>query len=69
MSQNISQHDQVRSSQDAARRDRRLAEAFKPLALPALAAAVQMSKRQQSAQRPVADRKVPAILRVEALVD
>jgi hypothetical protein len=69
MSQKVSQHDHVRSPQDAARRDRRLAEAFKPLALPALAAAVQMSKSQKSARRPPSDDQVPAILRVEAFVD
>jgi hypothetical protein len=40
---------------------------FKPLALPALAAAVQMSRRET--RKPAGERQVPAILRVEALTD
>ncbi len=47
------------------RRDRRLEAGFKPLALPALAAAVQARKTAPS--RPV-ERDLPAFLREDALI-
>ncbi len=66
MSQKVSQHDHVRSPQDAARRDRHLAEAFKPLALPALAAAVHMSRKPPRATE--VKRDIPAILHEDAIL-
>ena len=57
----------ARDTQTAPRHEGRAETRFKPLALPALAAAVEMSRRD--IRRPVAERQVPAILRVEALTD
>jgi hypothetical protein len=54
-----------RSDRDGARQKPRVEAAFKPLALPALAAAVHMTKLAE--QRPV-ERRMPAILREEALI-
>ena len=66
MAQSASIHPQTRPSQEASGRDRRLETGFKPLALPALAAAVQMSRR--TTRRATAERDIPAILREDALV-
>jgi len=55
----------VRTTQATVRPDERREPGFKPLALPALAAAVHVSHRRT--ERPV-KRDVPAILREEAVL-
>ncbi|HEX2553626.1 MAG TPA: hypothetical protein VHL98_07995 [Microvirga sp.] len=67
MATTASMHQQARQPQTNLRRDGWGEAVFKPLALPALAAAVQMSRRDD--RRPATERQVPSILRVEALVD
>jgi hypothetical protein len=66
MGHTASHHHTARDSQEALRRDRVLAAEFKPLALPALAAAVHASK--QNPRRAEAKREVPAILREDAVL-
>lgn len=67
MGQTASNHHHARGTQEALRAERSTGAEFKPLALPALAAAVEMAKR--GARRPAAERQIPAILRIEAFVD
>jgi hypothetical protein len=54
-----------RTDREATRQKPRLDAGFKPLALPALAAAVHMTKH---AERRAPQRTLPAILREEALI-
>ena len=56
---------QQRADRESARQKPRLDAGFKPLALPALAAAVHMAK---TAERRSSERALPAILREEALI-
>ena len=67
MATSASMQHKTRDAQASLHHHPRTDSGFKPLALPALAAAVQMSRRDT--RRPVVERQVPAILRVEAITD
>ena len=67
MATSASMQHRTRDLEATLRHHPRVDAGFKPLALPALAAAVQMSRRE--ARKPATERQVPAILRVEALTD
>ena len=67
MATTASMQHHTRDMQATLRHHARVDAGFKPLALPALAAAVQMSRRET--RKPAGERQVPAILRVEALTD